>query len=139
MNKSASRELAFQLVYSIQIQKDMEDEQFEIFCNNNEINSQSTKKYIKDIINGIKENEEKIDELISCNLKKGWSIDRISKIDLALLKIAIYEMIEKKIHYKIVVNEVVELAKKYSENQSPSFINGVLASIIKQNNIANEE
>ena len=139
MNKSASRELAFQLVYSIQIQKDMEDEQFEIFCNNNEINSQSTKKYIKDIINGIKENEEKIEELISCNLKKGWSIDRISKIDLTLLKIAIYEMLEKKIHYKIVVNEVVELAKKYSEEQSPSFINGVLASIIKQNNIANEE
>ena len=139
MNKSASRELAFQLVYSIQIQKDMEEEQFEIFCQSNEINSQSTKKYIKDILNGIKENEEKIDELISCNLKKGWSIDRISKIDLALLKIAIYEMIEKKIHYKIVVNEVVELAKKYSENQSPSFINGVLASIIKQNNIANEE
>ena len=139
MNKSASRELAFQLVYSVQIQKDMENEQFEIFCQNNEIDSEIAKKYIKDIINGVKENKEKIEGLISNNLKKGWSIDRISKIDLTLLKIAIYEMLEKKIHYKIVVNEVVELAKKYSEEQSPSFINGVLASIIKQNNIANEE
>ena len=139
MNKSASRELAFQLVYSVQIQKDMENEQFEIFCQNNEIDSEIAKKYIKDILNGVKENEEKIEGLISNNLKKGWSIDRISKIDLTLLKIAIYEMLEKKIHYKIVVNEVVELAKKYSEEQSPSFINGVLASIIKQNNIANEE
>ena len=139
MNKSASRELAFQLVYSVQIQKDMENEQFEIFCQNNEIDSEIAKKYIKDILNGVKENEKKIEGLISNNLKKGWSIDRISKIDLTLLKIAIYEMLEKKIHYKIVVNEVVELAKKYSEEQSPSFINGVLASIIKQNNIANEE
>ena len=48
-------------------------------------------------------------------------------------------MIEKNIHYKIVVNEVVELAKKYSDDQSSSFINGVLASIIRQNNIAKEE
>ena len=139
MNKSASRELAFQLVYSVQIQKDMENEQFELFCQNNEIDNEITKKYIKDILDGVKENKEKIEGLISNNLKKGWSIDRISKIDLTLLKIAIYEMLEKKIHYKIVVNEVVELAKKYSEEQSPSFINGVLASIIKQNNIANEE
>ena len=134
MNKSA-----FQLVYSVQIQKDMENEQFELFCQNNEIDNEITKKYIKDILDGVKENKEKIEGLISNNLKKGWSIDRISKIDLTLLKIAIYEMLEKKIHYKIVVNEVVELAKKYSEEQSPSFINGVLASIIKQNNIANEE
>lgn len=139
MNKSASRELAFQLIYSTQIQKNMEEEQFELFCQNNEINSEGTKKYIKDILDGIKQNEEKINSLISTNLKKGWSINRISKIDLALLKIAIYEMIEKNIHYKIVVNEVVELAKKYSDDQSPSFINGVLASIIKQNNIAKEE
>lgn len=139
MNKSASRELAFQLVYSAQIQKEMEEEQFEIFCQINEIKGEGTKKYIHDILNGIKDNKEKIEGLISSNLKKGWTIERISKIDLALLKIAIYEMIEKNIHYKIVVNEVVELAKKYSEEQSPSFINGVLASIIKQNNIAKEE
>lgn len=139
MNKSASRELAFQLIYSIQIQKNMEEEQFELFCQSNEIDGEGTKKYIKDILDGIKQNEDKINNLISANLKKGWSINRISKIDLALLKIAIYEMIEKNIHYKIVVNEAVELAKKYSDDQSPSFINGVLASIIKQNNIAKEE
>ena len=100
MNKSASRELAFQLVYSVQIQKDMENEQFELFCQNNKIDNEITKKYIKDILDGVKENKEKIEGLISNNLKKGWSIDRISKIDLTLLKIAIYEMLEKKIHYK---------------------------------------
>ena len=48
-------------------------------------------------------------------------------------------MIEKNIPYKIIVNEVVELAKKYAEDSSPSFINGVLASVIKQNNLENGE
>ena len=138
MNKSASRELAFKVLYSVQMQKDMEEEQFEFFCMENDI-TESTKKYIQDILFGIKENEEKINNLISTNLKQGWNIERISKIDLALLKIAVYEIIEKKIHYKIIVNEVVELAKKYSDDSSPSFINGILASIIKQNNLLNEE
>lgn len=138
MNKSASRELAFKLLYSVQIQKGMEEEQFELFCKNNEI-EEKTRSYIKDILFGVKSKEEEIENLIASNLKKGWNIDRISKVDITLLKIAIYEMIEKKIHYKIIVNEVVELAKKYAEDSSPSFINGVLASIIKKNNIENSE
>ena len=138
MNKSASRELAFKVLYSVQMQKNMEEEQFDFFCMENDI-TESTKKYIQDILFGIKENEEKINNLISSNLKQGWNIERISKIDLALLKIAIYEIIEKKIQFKIIVNEVVELAKKYSDDSSPSFINGILASIIKQNNLLNEE
>lgn len=139
MNKSASRELAFRLLYSTQIQKEMEEEQFELFCQSNEINEEKVKKYIREILFGIKSNEEKINKLISSNLKKGWNIERISKIDITLLQIGIYEIIEKNIPYKIIINEVVELAKKYSEDLSPSFINGVLASIIKQSNLENAD
>ena len=132
MNKSASRELAFQLLYSTQIQRDMQEEQFDLFCQNNEINEQKVKNYIKDILFGVKSNEEKINKLISSNLKKGWNIERISKIDITLLQIGIYEMIEKNIPYKIIVNEVVELAKKYADESSPVFINGILASVVKE-------
>lgn len=138
MNKSASRELAFQLLYSTQIQKKMEEEQFELFCQNNEIEDEKVKAYIKDILFGVKSKEGEIEKLISDNLKKGWNIERISKVDITLLKIAIYEINEKNIPYKIVINEAVELAKKYAEDASPSFINGVLASIIKQNDIKGE-
>ncbi|HJJ05967.1 MAG TPA: transcription antitermination factor NusB [Clostridiaceae bacterium] len=138
MNKSASRELAFQLLYSTQIQKEMEEEQFELFCQNNEIEDEKVKAYIKDILFGVKSKEGEIEKLISDNLKKGWNIERISKVDITLLKIAIYEINEKNIPYKIVINEAVELAKKYAEDASPSFINGVLASIIKQNDIKGE-
>ena len=138
MNLSASRELAFKYLYSIQIQKEIEENQFELFCLSNKIENEKTKKFIKNILEGVNNYENEINKLISENLKKGWSIDRISRIDITLLKIAIYEIIYKKIGYKIIINEVVELAKKYSEDSSPSFINGILASVIKKNNITEE-
>lgn len=72
-------------------------------------------------------------------MKKDWSIERISKINIALLKLAIYEMIYEKIPYKVIINEVVELAKEYGDDASHSFINGVLASVVKQNHLAEEE
>ena len=69
---------------------------------------------------------------IEKNLKKDWKIDRISKVDLAILKLAIYEIKYKDIPFKVVINEAVELAKKYGEDNSKNFVNGILASIIKE-------
>ncbi|HBC84331.1 MAG: transcription antitermination factor NusB [Clostridia bacterium] len=135
MNKSASRELVFKLLYSLEIQKESDLEQFELFCETNEIEDRNTKEYMKEIITQVKNHEQEIEELISKNLKSGWNIKRISKINITLLKLAICEMLYKNLPYKIVINEVVELAKSYGEDSSPMFINGVLASIIKQNNM----
>ena len=78
-------------------------------------------------------------KLISQNLKEKWDISRISKVNTALLKLATYEIVYAKLPYKVVVNEVVEIAKKYGDENSPSFINGILANIIKQTGITNEE
>lgn len=133
MSRSVSRELAFKLLYSMQIQNDNSAEQIELYFENNEITDEKTKKYIKNITKGISENEEEITKLISENLKSKWEINRISKIDLVLLKISIYEIIYEKLPYKIAINEVVELAKLYGEDSSPAFINGILATIIKKN------
>ena len=69
---------------------------------------------------------------ISDNLKKDWKIERISKIDLVLLKIAIYEILFTQTPYKVAINEVVEISKKYGEDNSSNFINGILASIVKE-------
>lgn len=135
MNKSASRELVFKLLYSLEIQKEFDLEQFELFCETNEIEDKNTKEYMKDIIIQVKNHKQEIEELISKNLKSGWNIKRISKINVTLLKLAICEMLYKNLPYKIVINEVVELAKSYGDDTSPMFINGVLASIIKQNNM----
>lgn len=135
MNKSASRELVFKLLYSLEIQKESDLEQFELFCETNEIEDKNTKEYMKEIITQVKSHKQEIEELISKNLKSGWDIKRISKINITLLKLAICEMLYKDLPYKIVINEVVELAKRYGDDTSPMFINGVLASIIKQNNM----
>ena len=107
MEKSAKRELTFKILYSGQINKEMNDEELQIF----------------------------LGEKISKNLKDNWTIDRISKIDKALLILAIYEIQYKEIPFKVVINEVVELAKKYGEDTSASFINGVLANVVKELNI----
>lgn len=135
MKRTETRELAFRLIYSIEIQKEMDEEQIELFLQENEIEGKEQEDYIKEIFNGIKENKEEILALISSNLKEKWTVDRISKIDLAILEVAVYEMIYSKLPYKVVINEAVELAKKYGEDSSKSFINGILASIVKKENL----
>lgn len=132
MQRSAMRELAFKLVYEIEVQKENEDEQMEIFIENNEITDKNVIDYLKDIKEGIKTNSEEINRLITTNLKDNWSLNRISKINLSLIKIAIYEMVYKQLPYKIAINEVVELAKKYADESAPVFINGILASVVKE-------
>ena len=133
MNRSKTREESFKLLYSMQISKDVDiDEQIKFFLEEEEIKDKDAIEYIKNIINGIKENEKDIEEKIEKNIKKDWTISRISKIDLTLLKLGIYEIIYTKLPYKVVINEVVELAKIYGDDSSKAFINGVLASIVKE-------
>ena len=136
MKRTEARELAFKLIYSLEIQKNMEEEQIEIFFEENEITNNEEKEFIKTIFEGLINNKSEIEELIQSNLKERWTIDRISKIDLAILKVAIYELIYSKVPYKVVINEAVELAKKYGDDSSKSFVNGILASIVKDKKIA---
>ena len=133
MKRSAIRELAFQLIYSLEIQKP-EDlaEQTELYLECNEVEEIEAKEYIKDAVFGIKQNIEEIQKLIEKNLKADWKLDRISKIDLSLLKLAIYEIKYKKIPYKVAINECLELSKKYGEESSKNFVNGILASVVKE-------
>ena len=111
MKRSAIRELTFKLLYSMEIQKEDELEQIDLFIENSEISDEETKTYIKDVTNGIKEHKDEIIKLISDNLKQDWKVDRISKIDLAILKLAIYEIKYTDIPFKVAINEAVELAK----------------------------
>ena len=139
MKRTETREQAFRLVYSAEIQKNMDDEQVELFINENDIEENKEQNYVKEVFNGIKENKEEIVKLIESNLKEKWSMNRISKIDLAILEVAIFELIYSKIPYKVSINEAVELAKKYGDDNSKSFVNGILASIVKEKNLAEEE
>ncbi len=77
----------------------------------------------------VNKNITEIDKIISSHLKKGWKISRISKVSLAVLRLAIYEMkYEDEIPIGVSINEAVELSKKYSIDES-GFVNGVLGSV----------
>lgn len=133
MNRSTIRELTFRLIYSIEIQKSTNiEEQIDLYIESNNIEYKNAKEYIRDVVLGIETNTEDITKLIEKHLKSDWKIDRISKIDLSLLKLAIYEIKYKEIPYKVAINEAIELAKKYGEDNSKNFVNGILASVVKE-------
>ena len=139
MKRTAARELAFQLIYRLEVQKIDAEERKEglaLFLENNEIEEKQVIQYITDAVEGITKNEDEIAELIASNLKEGWELSRVSKINIAILKLAVYEMVFQKLPYKVVINEGVELAKNYGDDDSKAFVNGILASIVKQLNLA---
>ena len=133
MNRTAIRESAFKLIYSLEIQKQNDlKEQIDLYFESENIENKAAKEYIEDAVLGIEAHKEEILGLIEKNLKSDWKIDRISKIDLSILKLAIYEIQYKDIPFKVVINEAVELAKKYGEDSSKNFVNGILASIVNK-------
>ena len=133
MNRSRIREEAFKLIYSLEIQKKENiEEQLELYLEDNNLTDENVVEYINDAVLGIEKNKEEIEEEISKNLKSDWKLERISKIDLSILKLAIYEIKYKELPFKVVINEAVELAKKYGEDTSQKFVNGILASVVKE-------
>lgn len=136
MSRTEIRELAFKLIYSLEIQEEKElQEQIELYIEDNEIAAEKAQEYIKDVILGINENEEEITSIIKSILTEKWTIERISKINLSILKLAIYEIKYKEIPFKVEINEAVELAKKYGDETSGRFINGALAKAIQDQKV----
>lgn len=131
MEEMTKRELAFCYIYSQEIQGQNSKAQVKLFLDSTEVEDGKAREYVKAIASGIKENNEEITNIIASNLKSGWTIERISTVDLSLLKLAIYEIKYKQVPFKIIINEAVNMAKKYGEESSPSFINGILANIVK--------
>ena len=133
MNISKMREYAFMLLYELEIQKDYSEENIELFLENNNIEDKNARRYIRKIVSGVKGKEAEIETNIESKLKPEWQMKRISKINMALLKLSIYEMLYADVPYKVAINEVIELAKKYGDDNSAPFINGVLANVVKEN------
>ena len=92
------------------------------------------KVYIHNILEGVILRTPEIDQKIVKN-SKDWTLDRMSRIDLAIMRVAIYEILYREdIPASVSINEAVELAKKYSHKDAGSFINGILGSIYSESN-----
>ena len=91
-------------------------------------NLEMDNKYVDDIVNGVIENLDTIDNIISKYLD-GWDLDRLGKTDKAILRLAAFEMMYYDTPKVVVINEAVELAKKYSDDKIVKLINAVLDKI----------
>ncbi|MEY8321398.1 transcription antitermination factor NusB [Lachnospiraceae bacterium 46-61] len=133
MNRRNARKNAFFLVFQMDFNKqDHFEELKELFFDQQQQMDEDEKKFILKEAEGTKEHLEEIDQMISKKAKK-WSKERMSKVDLAILRLAIYEIyFSNEIPYSVAVNEAVELAKKFSTEESPAFINGILGSIVSE-------
>ncbi len=124
MSRKEARELAFKTIYSkfFNTEAEIEDE--------NKSNIEDF-EFTTQILTNFAEHYQEINDLISSHLK-GYTINRVYKIDLAILVLAVIELNYIKENPKqVIINEAVELAKKFSTEKSPKFINGVLADIVK--------
>ena len=131
MGRRESRENAFKVLYQADIQKCTAVELLEVFFEENNL-PEKDKEYIKEIACGVYENLEAIDETLSKALKS-WTLNRISKIDKAALRLALYEIMYKEdVPDSIAIYEAVELVKKYNTESAGGFVNGTLRAIARR-------
>lgn len=131
MTRKEAREEAFILVFEKEFSSDSLEDILEIDMQVRDIKPND---YVKAVFFGVFENLQTIDRLISENAV-GWSINRISKTSLAILRLALFEMkFMEDIPVSVSINEAVELAKKYATKEDASFVNGILATVSKSEN-----
>ncbi len=133
MNRRKSREIATRLIFEMSINKESYVDIIENFRENTEEKIEDIdSEYVIRALKGVSENEAQINETITKYLVK-WKLERLPKMNLAILKMATYEILfDEDIPNKVTINEAIELAKRYGDDNAPSFINGVLNNLIKK-------
>ena len=130
MIRTELREHTFKMLFQIEfnVPEDM-PEHLRLYFESLERATLKDKEYIENKYNGIIEKLPEIDELIN-EASKGWKTGRMSKVDLAILRLAVYEMKwDEDVPVGVAINEAVELSKRFSGEEGPSFVNGVLGKL----------
>lgn len=132
MNRKRSREIAMELLFGMTLSKNTIGETIENFKEDYEMKLNTIDlEYIIKALEKVEENKEIIDEKIEGALTN-WKIDRISKVNLSILRLSIAEMLYlEDVPGRVSINEAIELTKKYSDEKSVSFVNGVLDKVLK--------
>ncbi len=126
MNRTEARMKALQSLYQIEMAEATAEEAID------NIVAEGDRSYIFHLVNGVQQNKDKIDNSIRPYLK-GWTLERISYIDRTILRIGTYELLyEEDLPDLVAINEAIELAKKFGDDKSAKFINGVLSNMMKE-------
>ncbi|MBQ8246180.1 MAG: transcription antitermination factor NusB [Lachnospiraceae bacterium] len=132
MGRREQREQIFKLVFQLEFNEKAEmPEQMKLYLEQEEIQSEKDCTYISDKFEKIQEKLAEIDGMIN-ETATGWKTDRMAKVDLAIIRLAVYEIkYDDSVPTSVAINEAVELAKKFGQDESSSFVNGVLAKFSK--------
>ncbi|MCK5243594.1 transcription antitermination factor NusB [bacterium] len=123
-----SREIAFKILFQIDVGKLNSEEVIRYFLAQQKA-SEAVLEYARELSQGVIAENAKIDKVIKENTHK-WKLERIAGVDRSLLRLAIYELLRyPHVPKSVIMNEAIELAKKYSTEESSSFINGILDKI----------
>lgn len=134
MTRRKMREHIFRILFSIGFHADNEfEEQYIMYWNvQDDTPTEEEHDEIKEKLKNIKGKISEMDPVIEKS-SKGWKLNRIGNADITILRLAIYEMkYDDNVPVKVAINEAVELAKRYGMDNSPGFINGILANVAKQ-------
>lgn len=126
MNRKEAREFVMQAVFQMEAQKDFAEPDIEKYLSRENLDTQ--KEYAEKLLKSIAENIEEIDRIID-ERSTGWTHSRMAKTDLAIIRVGFAELHYLDMPVGIVVNEAVNMAKKYGTDQSPKFVNAVLGKI----------
>lgn len=133
MSRKKSRVGLVQLMFQSNIQNNFTEEMVDLFLDNMEF-TDGEKKYISTNYMNLISHLEEIDEIISSHVK-GWSIDRLSSVDLSVLRVSIYEIyFGKDVPAPVSINEAVEISKTYGTKDSGKFVNGILGTVYRSLN-----
>lgn len=130
MSRRVARRGIMKLLYQMDINSDYSDESIDFYFENNSFEDDEI-EFIRENISKMIEKSDEIDNIIKSNLE-GWSLERISNIDRQILRIAVYELYFTSTASNIVINEAVEIAREYSSNEAPKFINGILGTVYRK-------
>jgi len=132
MSRKIAREELFKILFEAELNEASITEVTERVISNGEVElSKNSVEFIEKYAKGIVEKEQEIKDTLNSEMTN-WSLERIGNVERALLKFGTYELMFEDMGHEIVVNEIVELAKKYGDEKSHEFINGVLAKVIKK-------
>ena len=128
MSRRESREKAFMLLYQLEIQKGDEESQIASFIEDREV-AELEVDYLKMLVRGVREHTAELDSRFTPYLKR-WTKDRLPKVDLTILRLAVYEMFfVEEVPTNVAISEAVLLCKKYSTEESRAYINAVLGRL----------
>lgn len=129
MTRRALREQVFKMLFRVEFHDAEEMKEQAVLFDEEESCSEKDKEYITKKFENIVEKITEIDAAVN-EVAKGWRTTRMGKVDLTIIRLAVYEMkYEEDIPVKVAINEAVELAKQYGTDDSPAFVNGILAKL----------